>query len=56
MKEATAVVVLGCILTWPCGPDRVRDPVPRIHTYSSFLVSNSFTNCGFAWPLEAFIT
>lgn len=24
--------------------------------YSSFFVSSSFTNCGLAWPLEAFMT
>src|SRR5580658_10526652 len=30
--------------------------IERIHHYSSLLLSNSFTSCGLACPLEAFIT
>src|SRR5208282_2402545 len=58
VRQATAIIIFRLhTALGPFGPnDRVRDPVPHNQNHPSFLASNSFTICGLAWPLEAFMT
>ena len=54
-RKAHMTEVTGRVVTYP---ELVWDQLVRNYTssYSSFFASSSFTICGLAWPLEAFMT